>query len=324
MIMSDNTKKLIILVLVILFASWLMSIFCGLTTFSLFRNNSVSIDGKTYTIRGSFNDIDIKTQTGSIRLYESRDRSAKAVWSGPKSMKLEVKTKGNTLSIKEKYKLPWFLRLGFDFSQAGTLDIYLPKGNYAELRVQSDTGSIRIPSGFSFTSANIETDTGAIDFQARVNGPLKIDSDTGSIKAAGISPESLELKSDTGSITVDNMKVSKDASIKTATGRNVLTNVACRDLKVESDTGSITLTDVIAAGQMEIDSDTGSVTLDRCEAAAIDIDTDTGAIRGTLLSDKVFYAKSDTGKVSVPESTSGGTCKIESDTGSIEITITNR
>ena len=58
------------------------------------------------------------------------------------------------------------------------------------------------------------------------------------------------------------------------------------------------------------------------DAATIVARTDTGDIEGTILSDKVFMAKADTGDVKVPESLTGGACKLTTDTGDITIKYT--
>ena len=51
------------------------------------------------------------------------------------------------------------------------------------------------------------------------------------------------------------------------------------------------------------------------------ITTDTGDVTGTLLTEKVFLVRSDTGRIKVPETVSGGTCKIETETGDITVSI---
>ena len=63
------------------------------------------------------------------------------------------------------------------------------------------------------------------------------------------------------------------------------------------------------------------MTLDGCDAAEIFIETDTGDITGTLLTEKVFDAHSDTGRVAVPKTGSGGSCKLNTDTGDIKVTV---
>ena len=318
--MNSNTKKLIILIAILVFLSVLMSSVCGISTFGFFRNRSIRGGEQTFRIKDKFSDIKIRTNTSDIFFYRSADNSAKAVWDGPKNMKLEVRTWNNTLSITEKYKLPWFLRFGVNFKDT-KLSVYLPKDKYDSLILSSDTGSVRIPDSFRFEKADIETDTGGIEFMAKVSRDLKIESDTGSIRAENISPENLDLKTDTGSISIGSFAVSKDIRIKTSTGRLQLSSVTCRDLEAKSDTGSISLTNVFAGDEFKAKSDTGAIRLDRGDAGSLDLESDTGSITGTLLSDKVFVTKSDTGKIIVPETTTGGICKIETDTGRIEITI---
>ena len=58
---------------------------------------------------------------------------------------------------------------------------------------------------------------------------------------------------------------------------------------------------------------------DGCDADRIFVKTDTGYVKGSLLSDKVFIAQSDTGDVDVPKTITGGKCEIETDTGDIKI-----
>ena len=49
--------------------------------------------------------------------------------------------------------------------------------------------------------------------------------------------------------------------------------------------------------------------------------TDTGDVTGTLCSEKIFFAESDTGRVEVPKTMSGGRCEVKTDTGKIILSI---
>jgi len=60
-----------------------------------------------------------------------------------------------------------------------------------------------------------------------------------------------------------------------------------------------------------------------CDAGEIVIETDTGDVEGTLLSDKIFITETDTGRIDVPKTTTGGRCQITTDTGDIKIKIVN-
>ena len=63
------------------------------------------------------------------------------------------------------------------------------------------------------------------------------------------------------------------------------------------------------------------MTLKDCDAAELEIKTGTGDVQGTLLSEKVFVVKTNTGKIQVPETVTGGKCKITTTTGDIRITV---
>jgi DUF4097 and DUF4098 domain-containing protein YvlB len=97
--------------------------------------------------------------------------------------------------------------------------------------------------------------------------------------------------------------------------------VECRNLKSDGATGDLSLDNVIAAEVFRIERSTGDVDFEGCDAAEITVTTDTGHIRGSLLSDKVFIAETDTGRVDVPHTTTGGKCQLTTDTGNIKISI---
>ena len=301
--MSTNTKRLIIFVIILLILSLALNFFfrSGPSIFGGFNKNISPRGTNTFPVNGSFSKIEVESKTGDIRFHNAGRGSAKVVWSGSSVMKLDVLSRGDTLKITENYRLPWFLRFGIHLEKS-VIDVHLPEKDYKSLNVGSGTGSITVPTGFTFGDAKIETDTGSIDFQADVRDNLKIESDTGRISCAGVKAKNVEISSDTGSLNVSSLKASEDIKLKT-------------------DTGRISLSNVIAEDNLEIKSDTGSVSLDRCDAGELEIKTDTGSISGTLLTEKTFNVKSGTGKINVPSTTFGGPCIVRTDTGSITISI---
>ena len=92
-------------------------------------------------------------------------------------------------------------------------------------------------------------------------------------------------------------------------------------IKISTSTGDITLKDVIAGDGITIDTSTGDVEFDGSDANWLSISTSTGEVSGTLLSDKIFEADTSTGDVELPKTTTGGSCKIKTNTGDIEINI---
>ena len=131
----------------------------------------------------------------------------------------------------------------------------------------------------------------------------------------------MRLVSDTGNVELTNSEINGNIDIREGTGRVTLVKVNCENLNSEGDTGKLFMTDVIASGVFKLDRTTGDISLDRCDAESIYIETDTGDVSGLLLSDKIFLTDTDTGKVKVPKSTSGGRCEIETDTGDISMEV---
>ena len=279
----SNTKKLIIFTAIILLLSALGScMLTGTARFAFSGFRGPKETSKTYDLKDSFNAISVETDTGNITIMPAKDGKAKVVRTGSVNLERCDRSEGRRVGKEGRSKRLWPFRIG-TYAGKSEITIYLPKTTYQTLQVKSNTGTTDLRPGGSF--------------------------------------ENMDIKTDTGSVNISSVSVSDNLKVKTATGRITLTDVIAEDLSVKSNTGSITLQHAIATDEIEIKSDTGSVNLERCDGPKIEIKTDTGSIKGTLLSGKTFDAKSDTGRVSIPASTPGGSCKIESDTGSITIEI---
>ncbi len=133
--------------------------------------------------------------------------------------------------------------------------------------------------------------------------------------------ESLKIKTNTGDVKIESITAISDIQLETDTGDIKLTDVSCAKLETETDTGDMILKRVIAEGDFDITSDTGDVKFSDSDAAEIYVETDTGDVTGTLRSEKIFQTDSDTGHIRVPDSVTGGRCKVTTDTGDIELKV---
>ena len=133
---------------------------------------------------------------------------------------------------------------------------------------------------------------------------------------------SLSINEDTGDITVSDMTCLGDITLNVSTGETTLTNVECKNLISSGSTGYVFLNHVIATEKFSIKRNTGDVRFDGSDATEIFVETSTGDINGTLLSEKVFIAQTDTGKIRVPKTVTGGRCELTTDTGDIKIKYT--
>ena len=272
-----------------------------------------------YTVSENFKNITVIDNTADVTLLTSSEGEVKVVCYEDENEKHTVFTESDTLFIKKVKNKKWYQYIGISF-KSPKVTVYIPEGEYERLSVELDTGDLSLPEGFIFESVKLESDTGDVSFAATVRSRAEIETDTGKVTFSG-SAKSLDISCETGNITLTPNATLGDIELDVDTGKISLSAVRCDSLKIESDTGSVTLRDVIATGNFGIETDTGKVTFDACDAANITVKTDTGDVRGTLLSKMHFIAKSRTGDVNVPETVSEKTCRINSSTGDIKISI---
>ena len=113
----------------------------------------------------------------------------------------------------------------------------------------------------------------------------------------------------------------KDIIVNVSTGDVVIDGVNFENIKSEGSTGDITIKNLNATASIMVKRSTGSVYFENFDAGEINITVSTGNVTGSLTTEKIFDCQTSTGTISVPESASGGKCKITTSTGDIIITI---
>lgn len=289
----DNQKKITKIVSFSLLGLVIIYIIVGLgRAFYLKSTEEV----KTYVIEESFNNINIDVTTDDINIYLSDEN--KIVCVENKKVSLENKVVSDTLFIN-RIDNRKFYDLSFNFNSF-KIDLYLSYETIQSLNVECSTGNINIQNGFTFNNVDISSSTGSININSNVTNNLFLDNDTGNIK-------------------ISNCEKMGNIDIDTDTGNISLSNVNANKLEIETDTGDTRLTNTVLKEDLNIEGSTGSVYFDGFDAANIYIELSTGDVKGTILSNKFFVAKSNTGKVIVPQTRDGGECIIIVDTGDINI-----
>lgn len=110
-------------------------------------------------------------------------------------------------------------------------------------------------------------------------------------------------------------------SVKSNTGDTFVEQVSAKIIHIEGTTGNVSLKNVIAKEKISIKIGTGDVIFDASDAQDISVKTSTGNVKGTLLSDKIYLVETNTGKIDVPKTTTGGVCEITTSTGDIKIRV---
>ena len=287
-------KKSIIWIIISFFLVLVISIFLyGLSITDMQET-------KEYEINDKFSDIEIITDTADIEFILSENLNTSVVCAEQKNINHSVRVKDNTLLIKVDDNRKWYEYININFGKT-KITIYLPKNEYGELFIDSDTGNINIPNNFNFNSIDIIEDTGNVKNYASVNDNIKIKTSTGNIHIENINANIIDLSASTGNIKIVNAK--------------------CVNLLSKVDTGTVLLKNAVATEKFIIETDTGDVKFVASDASDIFVKTDTGNVTGSLLTDKVIFAESDTGNIDVPKIIADEKCEIITDTGDIKITI---
>lgn len=282
--------------------------------------STVKYETNTYEINNAFKNISVVTDTADIDFVISENDKISVVCKEQENFKHNVEVLDQTLEIKLDDNRKWYDHIGINFGNT-TITVYLPEGEYGDLKVKNSTGDIKIPKELTFKTIDIKGSTGHVTSQATAQNDIKIKLSTGDIKIENIVAYSLDLAVSTGKINVNDVKCEGDIKIKVTTGKARLKNAECKNLVSEGSTGDFALENVKCSEKLSAKRTTGDVTLNLCDANEMFIETDTGDVTGTLTSDKVFITSTDTGKIDVPKSTTGGRCEITTDTGDIKITI---
>ncbi len=316
-------NKMTILWLVI--ATVLVLVGCILFGVAMFRLDwnfhmlsTVTYETNQYASLEPFENIVIITDTAHVKLVAADSVSLNCY--EQENAKHTVSVRDGTLYIEICDKTKWYDHIGINFDYPG-IHLCLPGGQYGTLQIEGNTGAVSIPSDFSFANLDIALSTGDVRCYASTTGTAKIRTSTGNIRMENVSAGALSLSASTGRVTVSDVVCAGDLQLRVSTGKASLTNVSCKNLISSGNTGDLSLDAVIAVESISIERSTGDVSFDRCDAAQLTIVTDTGDVTGTLLSPKIFLCETDTGRVELPQTTTGGTCKITTDTGDIRITI---
>ena len=251
-----------------------------------------------YTIVESYDDIKIMVDNSDIDIYLSNNSENKVVYTENKKVKIESKVNDGVLTINQNDNRKFYDML-FNFTNF-KIKLYLSQELIDSLEINGKTGDVKIGKGFTFNDVTIDNSTGDIDFEANVINDLII-------------------KNSTGDVEVKNSNVGGNLKVETRTGDIELAGVKCNKLDVKVSTGDTELSNTLVTTDLNLTSSTGDVKFDGFDAANIYVAVKTGNVKGTILTNKIFIARSETGNVKVPETLTGGICKITASTGDIKI-----
>lgn len=255
---------------------------------------------KSYEITQEFTSIDVDVSTADLNVKLATDGKCMVVTYEDKKIEYTPNVSNGTLKISKKDNRKWYDYIGIN-AGSSQITVYLTQSQLDALNIKASTADVTIYKELTFENININLSTGDVKCYASAENQIKVKVSTGDIKLENLTAGSIDLKATTGGVVVK--------------------NVNCQSFVSSASTGDLEMKNVVATQSFNIVRDTGKVKFEGCDAGEIYIETDTGDVEGSFLSAKVFDVRTDTGKISYPQSTSGGLCKITTDTGDVTITI---
>lgn len=319
--MKQQTKRHLIIAAILLSAGAIL--FCvGMTVlhWDFTALSTETYETNTYPVEQGVRHIVIETETADVMLVPAD--TAQVVCYEQDTLRHTVTAEGDTLKVAVEDTRKWYEYVGISF-HTPHITVYLPQGAYGSLSIKGSTGGVELPKAFTFEQVEIQQSTGDVTCHASASGAINIRTSTGRIRAEGLSAASLSLSVTTGLVTVSDVTCQGEVDIRVSTGKAALTDLDCGSLTSHGSTGDVTLKRVLVTDALSIERSTGDITFDACDAARLSVTTDTGDVTGTLCSAKVFLAKTDTGRIRIPNTTTGGRCEITTDTGDIILALSN-
>ena len=319
--MSTKTKIwLIVAVSLLLIGASLFGGALGMSNYDISKMQSKKYETNKYEFEDAFESISITTNTADIEVLASDDGSCKVVCYEDIKAKHSVKIKDGVLEITVNDQRKWYDHIGFFVFSSQKVTVYIPKGEYDNLTIKSTTNDVTVSENLSFDKADVTCTTGDVKFGASTKTALNIKTGTGDIEIQKSSHGDFNLTVTTGNIKVSHVRCN-NATVNVSSGDTRIDGMVCTSFESDGSTGNIVMSDLVSAGNMKVSRGTGDIKLDKCDAANLTLSTVTGNIKGTLLSPKIFIHHSGTGSVNLPQTTTGGTCKITTSTGNINIKI---
>ena len=253
-------------------------------------DNTVYITN-TYEFTENINDIAFNCSTADIEITASDDNTAKVVCFEREKKPHTVSLTDGTLRINEKSD-KWYKNIisGFNF-RSPKITICLPQKEYNSFIFDCTTGDVTI--------SNTVLDS------------LCIDVTTGDITINNSSINTVDTKTTTGDTSLNSLNNINTLKAKATTGDIKFNHVTSNSTELSCSTGHITLIDSVTKNHTHIKSTTGDIKFESYDSATMNCKTTTGSIKGSLLTNTIFYTDTSTGRIDVPKSTEGGLCELK-------------
>ncbi len=281
---------------------------------------------KTYDITGDYSGIYIETKDADVRFVISENgKTTVTCINGTK--KDVVGAFNNCLKVisEKKKKTGTIFDPVFDFRKDNAADITVsvPYKRLADVALITENGRIEADDFFlsDTVNASLVTKNGKISYCMNTTGKCDIKNGNGEIAVNSLRCDSVDVKNKSGEISLNGSDIKGAISIKSENGAFTAEDVECENLTAESDSGDLYFKNFRSRVAVNISEKSGNLKFRKSDANVFIIDSKSGNVDAEFVSPKIYTVESKSGKVNIPESLSGGMCKIKTGSGNIRVTI---
>ncbi len=249
----------------------------------------------------AFTSVSVDVTVSDVKILPATDGKYTVALQESDLLFHSVTVEEGDLKITTKDTRKWYQHIGFSFIEM-EVAVYLPEGEYDRIKVSADSGDIDIRA-------------------CGGNTQVELDVRSGEISVKDVTCQSLFASAGSGEIEVRSVEVASMLTVKTNSGDVDIEKVHSETATVVVKSGNIRLTDTLAARESLLEAGSGNITLTACDSGSYEIRTSSGNVKGSILTPKVFLAKANSGNVRVPDTTSGGECRVKTGSGNVHLEL---
>ena len=279
---------------------------------------------RDYDITSPFSSVTVQVGGTDVNIRRSSDDTAYVRAYETDGLTYDVTVDDGVLTIRERDTRPWYALIGIHFADRD-LTIYLPERMYTALSYEGASGDFDSEENrISFGDVNLKSASGDISFDSSASGTVTVSTQSGDIDLSRSDAAALSCTTQSGDIDLSYGEVGT-LSVSTLSGDIDLSYGEVGTLLVSTLSGEIELERVTAQTSLSIETSSGRVSFSSCDAPAVVLKSKSGDIRGSLLTGKRFDITTSSGRIDCPPSSDqGGTCRIETRSGDVRISVSSR
>ncbi len=187
-------------------------------------------------VEEAFTNLSIRGDIENVILVASGDEKCHVIFREEERAPHQARVEKDTLTITVTDDRRWYEKIGF-WTEGPTVTIALPKAEYGEIKIENNTGDVRITDVkcqnlylkgntgdveltrvIAGEEIKVDLNTGDVSFRECDGDAIYVETVTGDVTGSFLSGKRFETKTSTGDVKVPDSSEGGTCSVKTNTG----------------------------------------------------------------------------------------------------------